>query len=45
MEVDSILPDLIEVSVDIFDPFQPHAIPGDAKPENIAAMIEVLENQ
>jgi uroporphyrinogen decarboxylase len=102
-KVDGIFPDLIEVGVDIFNPFQPevmdvyeikrmygdalcfwggigvqstlpfdtvtevkdevrrlieevgedggyiagpsHSIPGDAKPENILAMIEVLENQ
>jgi uroporphyrinogen decarboxylase len=102
-KVDSILPDLIEVGVDVFNPFQPevmdvyqikrtygddlcfwggigvqstlplgtvtevkdevqrlleevgkdggyiaapsHSIPGDAKPENILAMIEVLESQ
>lgn len=102
-KVDEIFPDLIEVGVDLFNPFQPevmdvfemkkiygdrlsfyggisiqktlpygttqqvkdethrlldevglgggyvaapsHTIPGDAKPENIAAMIEVLKNQ
>ena len=102
-KVDEILPDLIEVGVDLFNPFQPevmdvyqvkkqfgkeiafwggistqqllpfgtpdqvreevkrlldkigqdggyiaapaHSIPGDAKPENIAAMIEVLNDQ
>jgi uroporphyrinogen decarboxylase len=102
-KVDEIFPDLIEIGVDVFNPFQPevmdvyemkrihghqlsfwggistqrtlpygsvgqvkdevrrlldhigkdggyiaapaHAIPGDAKPENVAAMIEVLNNQ
>ncbi|MCP4180653.1 MAG: uroporphyrinogen decarboxylase [bacterium] len=102
-KVDEIFPDLIEIGVDVFNPFQPevmdvydmkkkygdklsfwggistqktlpygsvnqikdetrqlmknigkdggyivapaHCIPGDAKPENIAAMIEVLNNQ
>ena len=102
-KVDELMPDLIEVGVDMFNPFQPevmdvyqikkqygshigfwggistqkllpfgtpdqvreevkrlldevgqnggyvaapaHAIPGDAKPENIHAMIEVLNNQ
>ncbi len=102
-KVDEIFPDLIEIGLDVFNPFQPevmdvyemkrkyghklsffggistqrtlpfatvqqvkdevrrlldnigkdggyiaapsHAIPGDAKPENIAAMIEVLNNQ
>lgn len=102
-KVDDILPDLIEVGVDVFNPFQPevmdvykvkerygdrlsfwggistqktlpfgtvqqvkdetrrlldkigrnggyiaapaHSIPGDAKPENIVAMLEVLNNQ
>jgi uroporphyrinogen decarboxylase len=102
-KVDELYPDLIEIGVDIFNPFQPevidvvdikkrygnkmtfwggistqktlpygtvqetrdevrrlldqigsgggyiaapaHDIPGDAKPENIAAMIDVLENQ
>jgi uroporphyrinogen decarboxylase len=102
-KVDAVFPDLIEIGLDVFNPFQPevidvydakrrygdrlsffggvstqrtlpfgtvkqvqeevrrllaevgrdggyicapaHAIPGDAKPENIAAMIEVLQNQ
>ena len=102
-KVDSVFPDLIEIGLDVFNPFQPevmdvydmkqrfgdqltfhggisvqqtlpygtvtetkdevkhlldiigknggyiaapsHAIPGDARPENIAAMIEVLQNQ
>lgn len=102
-KVDELLPELIELGVDVFNPFQPevmdvfeikkeygdrlsfwggistqrtlpyatvrevkdevrrlldevgknggyiaapaHSIPGDAKPENIAAMIEVLDNQ
>lgn len=102
-KVDEIFPDLIDIGVDVFNPFQPevmdvyemkrlygsrlsfwggistqktlpygtvaqvkdevrrlldkigkdggyiaapaHAIPGDAKPENVAAMIEVLNNQ
>ena len=102
-KVDEIFPDLIDIGLDMFNPFQPevmdvfemkrrfgdrlsfyggisvqktlpygtvadtknevkrlldvigknggyiaapsHAIPGDAKPENIAAMIEVLQNQ
>ncbi len=102
-KVDAVFPDLIDLGLDVFNPFQPevmdvfemkrlygdrlcfyggistqrtlpygtvsqvrdevrrlldvvgknggyfpspaHAIPGDAKPENIAAMIEVLQNQ
>lgn len=102
-KVDEVFPDLIEIGLDIFNPFQPevmdvfamkrkygdrltfyggistqktlpfgtvqqvkdevrrlldqvgkdggyiaspaHAIPGDAKPENVAAMLEVLNNQ
>jgi uroporphyrinogen decarboxylase len=102
-KVDEVFPDLIDIGLDVFNPFQPevmdvfemkrhfgdqlafyggisvqqtlpygtasetqdevkrllegigknggyiaspsHAIPGDAKPENVAAMIEVLQNQ